>query len=140
MRLHSMPANEKQKELGQPAPSNGPAFSPWWLLSLFLGCSLGIGVGTAILTSTFSKLPTDLQRKSILIQTLTNGPAPSRMLFGSSVTMNGVDGYYLDELLREGITYNVSSTGQSLVESRLLYDLLPPKVRDVTVIVHPIVL
>ena len=81
----------------------------------------------------FEAITTDLSRFQTIQGSLrSESRAPELVVFGSSILMSGIDGRQLSEQLPNvERAYNLSSTGQSLVESYLLQRNLPPNVKTV---------
>jgi len=100
-----------------------------------------VGVGLALLAAPalFKIVPTDLSRTAVLLQTLQDPPGePEYVVFGNSVIMQGIDTNELSTYLKgDPLGYNLSSTGQNLLESALYYQELPDSVNTVIQFVQP---
>ncbi|HEB91514.1 MAG TPA: hypothetical protein ENI85_18205, partial [Deltaproteobacteria bacterium] len=91
----------------------------------------GIAIGLFILAISFKRIPTDLQRLGVLIQSLKDGhPRPELVVFGNSVVMSGIDAEQLARSLPTvSIGWNCASTGQTETEAFLLSQEMPDTVR-----------
>src|SRR5258708_4539563 len=97
---------------------------------LLIGCVLlGAAVGVWLLTFATS-LPNDLARMGVLLRALhAPGLRPGVVILGNSVIMSGVDTQIVQEHTHAaGPILNLSSANQTLPESALYYQELPPSV------------
>ncbi len=80
---------------------------------------------------------TDRKRTTIILDKLKDPEfKPDIIVFGSSKSMMGVNGYQMTKELGQDV-YNFSSTGQPPVESSLYYAMLPSSVKMVVQIIYP---
>lgn len=118
---------------GGPTNETPPAMSTGRLLLLIGALLLGVASAAVAIPPVFRATPTDVSRIGTLLTALRDPAArPEVVVFGNSVLMSAVDGRQLtDSLPGRPLAYNLASTGQSMVESYLLYQELPDSVRDV---------
>lgn len=81
----------------------------------------------------FRMLPNDYVRTKLILNTLKDTVmTPEVVIFGNSRGMSGVDGYLLQEKLKNHpVVYSFTSTGQKLSESALYYTSLPASVKTI---------
>ncbi len=107
-------------------------------LAALVACLLaGVACAALAMPAIFRMIPSDLTRYELVLQTISGDRgAPQTLVFGSSIAMNGIDTRLLtDEAPWAGLAYNLSTTGQSLVESILLQQDMTDDVRTVVQIV-----
>ncbi len=85
----------------------------------------------------YRHIENDRTRTTVMLNKLKD-PAfkPDIIVFGSSKSMMGVNGYQMTKELGQDV-YNFSSTGQPPVESSLYYAMLPSSVKMVVQIIYP---
>lgn len=115
------------------------ASNPRRFLLLVLSTALGVAVALQMLPVLFRSIETDLSRSQILLAALRkNDPAIHTVALGNSVIMCGIDARRLTPAPRNpGQAINLSSTGQSLLESLLYYQELPASISTVIQAVSP---
>lgn len=81
----------------------------------------------------FRMLPNDYARTRLIVKTIDKTlPEPDVVIFGNSRGMSGIDGYMLEEKLKDHpVVYSLTTTGQLLGESMLYYHSLPSSVKTV---------
>lgn len=105
------------------------------LALVFLPVVLGAVLANQATPWLYRTLPSDFSRTRLILDVLqgkTDTP-PAGLVFGSSVTMAGVDAGVLEKVTGIAPFYNLSSTGQSFAESRLFYELIDSSVTRVVV-------
>jgi len=107
--------------------------SPRSFLILSASVAVGVVLADAWMPRVFRSIPTDMARSEILLDALAASPKPpSVCVFGNSVIMSGIDTRRLSQSLAgQPEVWNLSSSGQSLLESFLYYQELPDSVRVV---------
>jgi hypothetical protein len=104
-----------------------------WLVGSLL---VGVAVGLLLLSRIFVSISTDASRLGVLLQALQNAKSsdladgsPRVVIFGNSVLMSGIDARQLAaELPGSPLSWNASSTGQTVAEAFLLTQELPDSV------------
>jgi len=94
----------------------------------------GVCVAVLMLPSLFAFLPNELARTKHLLKAVRGAtePLPKIVVLGNSIAMNGVDAKQLsNDLAGLPVVWNLSSTGQLLIESTLIADELPETVSAV---------
>ena len=116
---------------GATAPDNS-GHSPKFL-TLVLCSVLGIALALSALPPLFRSIETDMTRSQVLLRALrANDPPIHTVTLGDSVIMCGIDTRLLPAPTgRSGRAINLSTTGQMLLESLLLYQELPDSVTTV---------
>jgi len=99
---------------------------------LVLGSTIaGACLTILMLPSLFDSLPNELMRTQVLLKSLHGEatPLPKVAVLGNSIAMNGINTKLLgSELPDSPVAWNLSSTGQLLIESTLIVDELPDQV------------
>jgi len=102
---------------------------------LVLGSTIaGVCLSVGFLPSLFEFLPNELARTKNLLHAVHGAtePLPEIVVLGNSIAMNGVDAKRLsNDLTGSPVVWNLSSTGQLLIESTLIADELPETVNAV---------
>lgn len=104
--------------------------------SLLSGALVGVG----ILPQLFYILPNDMIRVKNIHDALNSEdlPKPQIVILGNSVVMNGIDGQLMSDSLPQNPTvWNLSSPGQSLLESGLILDEIGFPVNSVIIGIIP---
>jgi len=106
---------------------------PWQLFVLVSSLVAGIAAALAVMPLIFRIIPTDISRVGVILSVLRDSSkAPEIVAFGDSIVMSGIDAKRLrDELPGRPLAWNLSSTGQSLVETSLLAQELPASVKTI---------
>ncbi|MBT8421853.1 MAG: hypothetical protein HKN56_01130 [Gammaproteobacteria bacterium] len=99
-------------------------------LTFALAVMAGAALAWAISPALFRALPADTSRIPILLDTMRDlTRTPKIILFGSSVGMAGIDTARITKQLPgQPLAYNLSSSGQALVEAYLYYQEVPDSV------------
>ncbi|MBN1912743.1 MAG: hypothetical protein JW818_23680 [Pirellulales bacterium] len=107
--------------------------SPGAFLMLVASVLLGAILANAAMPYVFAVAPNDMARSRTLLAALEDPPTPPVVcVFGNSVVMSGVDTRQLGKgLAGEPETWNLGTTGQSLLEGALYYQDLPNSVQVV---------
>ena len=104
------------------------------LLSVVIVAILACNILTPWL---YGHVETDRKRTTVILNKLKDPEfKPDIIVFGSSKSMAGVNGYQMTKELGQDV-YNFSSTGQPPVESSLYYAMLPSSVKTVVQIIYP---
>ena len=125
--------------MSQTDSTNYPELPASKILMLVGSILLGIVVAILLAPTVFKAVPTDLARTNVLLTTLSSGEhQPKYVVFGNSVVMQGIDTRILSKYMQgEPVGYNLSSTGQNLLESALYYQELPDSVDTIVQVVYP---
>ncbi|MBI4064658.1 MAG: hypothetical protein HY401_10220 [Elusimicrobia bacterium] len=106
-----------------------PVIQFWVSIALVASVLAGAGAGLLIFLI-LPIVPNDLERtRTILMALRSPRPELHTVIFGDSVIMNGVDAGELST--ERNAAMNLSSSGQTLAESALYYQELPPSVTTV---------
>jgi len=109
--------------------------------ALAIGVALlcGLLAAHAAMPSLFRAIPSDVSRIGVILDALRRRDLePSIVVFGSSVIASAIDVARLrDSLPGRPLALNLSSAQQSLTESYLLYQELPPTVRTIVQTITP---
>jgi len=132
-----MSSERYTRDLNPGAPTILDGSSPLGGTRRFLVLTFAVGVGILLahfcMPTLFRALPTDMSRTAVILDALDESPLhPEVCVLGNSIVMNGVDTRQLSEALPgRPEAWNLSSSGQSLFESFLLYQELPESVMQV---------
>lgn len=99
-------------------------------ICVVIGCAIA-NYGMAPL---FRACPNSMKRAQVILDSINSpgGETPEICIFGNSVVMSGIDAKLVSEgLSGEPEIWNLSSSGQSLLESFLYYQELPESVKVV---------
>jgi hypothetical protein len=110
------------------------ADTPWKsLLGLGLALLAGFAVGVGAMPALFGAAANDFRRIDLLFRALREtSPPPDLLVFGNSVTMNGIDARAFEGAVPDVRTaLNFASTGQSIAEAFLLYQEIPAATKRV---------
>lgn len=121
------------------APPPGRPLGPLQLGLLLLSVLAGVATALAVMPTIFRHTPTDISRVGVILDVLRDAEArPAIAVFGNSVAMSGIDARRLAQRLPgEPLAWNLSSTGQSVVESALLTQALGEAVPTVVYVAMP---
>lgn len=102
---------------------------------LVLGSTCGGAcVAYLLMPLLFAALPNEMMRSRVLLDSLHGAaqPAPQMVVLGNSIAMNGIDAKQLSSRLEgDPVVWNLSSTGQLLVESMFIVDECPEETKAI---------
>ena len=116
------------------ARAGSSRLTPARLVALIGSVLLGVAIALAAMPWVFRRTPTDVSRIGVLLEALGDAQRerPQFAVFGNSVIMSGIDARQLRETLPgHPLTWNLASTGQSLVEASLLTQASPDSLQRV---------
>lgn len=107
---------------------------PKMLITIALSIAFAAILANLLTPVIYRTLPSDYERTKLILTSLSadQDSNPDILLFGNSILMSGIDARLLSQQLPESpLAYNLSSSGQTLTESMLFYELLPSSVTRV---------